>query len=170
MDVVILGRIGYSISRLPIEFLNQEKVDTRHVQIPPGYLPSPAIAEVSPPGGFPLLRAGDHEPASLRTLPACARAISESSARALASGSNVRGALVGRNVLYPGAEDPLAGADAAGGIIHEGWTVDEAIRSCEANRGRDMDRIARHFPIRGNEEKIDGNMPVDDGTSTVGLS
>ena len=64
---------------------------------------------------------------------------------ALAAGSNVRGALVGRNVLYPGAEDPLAMADAAGGIIHDGWTVDEAMHSCEANRGRDMDRIARHF-------------------------
>ena len=64
---------------------------------------------------------------------------------ALAAGSNVRGALVGRNVLYPGAEDPLAVADAAGGIIHDGWTVDEAMHSCEANRGRDMDRIARHF-------------------------
>ncbi|HYW48517.1 MAG TPA: deoxyribose-phosphate aldolase [Bryobacteraceae bacterium] len=65
---------------------------------------------------------------------------------ALAAGSNVRGALVGRNVLYPGAEDPLAVADAAGGIIHEGWTVEEAIHSYDANRGRDMDRIARHFP------------------------
>jgi Cgl0159-like len=64
---------------------------------------------------------------------------------ALAAGSNVRGALVGRNVLYPGTEDPLAAAEAAGGIIHEGWTVDEAIHSCEANRGRDVDRIARHF-------------------------
>jgi len=64
---------------------------------------------------------------------------------ALAAGSNVRGALVGRNVLYPGAEDPLAVAEAAGGIIHEGWTVDDAIQSYEANRGRDMDRIARHF-------------------------
>jgi len=64
---------------------------------------------------------------------------------ALAAGGNVRGALVGRNVLYPGAEDPLAVAEAAGGIIHDGWTVDEAIRSCEANRGRDMDSIARLF-------------------------
>jgi DhnA family fructose-bisphosphate aldolase class Ia len=65
---------------------------------------------------------------------------------ALKAGSNVRGALVGRNVLYPGREDPLAAADAAGGIIHYGWTVEEAIHSCEASRGRDTDRIARHFP------------------------
>ena len=63
----------------------------------------------------------------------------------LEAGSNVRGALVGRNVLYPGAEDPLAVAGAAGGIIHEGWTVDEAIGWCDSNRGLAMDRIARHF-------------------------
>ena len=41
---------------------------------------------------------------------------------AMAAGPNVRGALVGRNVLYPGDEDPLAMAEAAGGIVHEGWT------------------------------------------------
>ena len=64
---------------------------------------------------------------------------------ALAAGTNVRGALVGRNVLYPGAEDPLAVAEAAGGIIHEGWMVDQAIRSFEASRELDMDRIARYF-------------------------
>jgi DhnA family fructose-bisphosphate aldolase class Ia len=64
---------------------------------------------------------------------------------ALKAGSNVRGALVGRNVLYSGSEDPLAVAEAAGGMIHEGWRVDEAIASYEANRGRAMDRIARNF-------------------------
>jgi hypothetical protein len=37
---------------------------------------------------------------------------------ALAAGSNVRGALVGRNVLYPGDGDPLEVAEAAGAIIH----------------------------------------------------
>ncbi|MEX0929207.1 MAG: hypothetical protein WD266_03385 [Balneolales bacterium] len=42
------------------------------------------------------------------------------------AGSNVRGAMMGRNVLYPGDRDPLAVAEAAGGIIHEGWSVEEA--------------------------------------------
>lgn len=37
---------------------------------------------------------------------------------ALAAGPNVRGALVGRNVLYPGNADPLEAAEAAGEIIH----------------------------------------------------
>ena len=62
---------------------------------------------------------------------------------AMAAGPNVRGALVGRNVLYPGDEDPLAMALAAGGIVHEGWSVETALQSMAANRGRDMDRLAR---------------------------
>jgi DhnA family fructose-bisphosphate aldolase class Ia len=43
-------------------------------------------------------------------------------AAGLRAGPNVRGALVGRNVLYPGAEDPLAVASAIGEIIHRGAT------------------------------------------------
>lgn len=50
-------------------------------------------------------------------------------AAGLAAGANVRGALVGRNVLYPGDEDPLAIAEAVGGIIHEGLTVEQAVGS-----------------------------------------
>ncbi len=36
----------------------------------------------------------------------------------LAAGPNVRGALVGRNILYPGEADPLTAAEAVGAIIH----------------------------------------------------
>ncbi|HLM98885.1 MAG TPA: hypothetical protein VK335_06365 [Bryobacteraceae bacterium] len=64
---------------------------------------------------------------------------------ALAAGPNVRGALVGRNVLYPGDEDPLAMAAAAGGIIHGGIRVEEAMESLAANRGRDMDYLSRYL-------------------------
>ncbi len=46
---------------------------------------------------------------------------------ALSAGPNVRGALAGRNVLYAGFDDPLAVAEALGGIIHEGWSVEEAL-------------------------------------------
>ncbi len=60
---------------------------------------------------------------------------------AMAAGPNVRGALVGRNVLYPGAEDPLGMAEAAGGIVHEGWTVDEALEAMAAKRGCGLDRL-----------------------------
>jgi len=61
---------------------------------------------------------------------------------AMSAGPNVRGALVGRNVLYPGTEDPLAMAEAAGGIVHDGWSVDRALESMAAERGRAMDRLA----------------------------
>jgi len=47
----------------------------------------------------------------------------------MAAGANVRGALVGRNVLYPGDDDPLAVAEAVGGIVHQGWTVEQAMQS-----------------------------------------
>lgn len=61
---------------------------------------------------------------------------------ALSAGPNVRGALVGRNVLYPGDDDPLAMAEAAGGIVHDGWSVEHALQAMAAERGRAMDRLA----------------------------
>ena len=42
-------------------------------------------------------------------------------AAGMSAGANVRGALVGRNVLYPGDDDPLAVAEAVGEIVHKGW-------------------------------------------------
>ncbi|MEP7363904.1 MAG: hypothetical protein ABI972_11660 [Acidobacteriota bacterium] len=65
---------------------------------------------------------------------------------AMLAGPSVRGALVGRNVLYPGDEDPLAMAEATGGIVHERWPVEKALESMAEVRGRDMDRLSRHFP------------------------
>ncbi len=62
---------------------------------------------------------------------------------AMSAGPNVRGALVGRNVLYPGDEDPLAMAEAAGGIVHQGWSVEVALQSMAAIRNRDLDRLSR---------------------------
>ncbi len=66
-------------------------------------------------------------------------------AAALGAGPNVRGALVGRNVLYPGDDDPLAMAEAVGGIIHQGWPVSTALESLAENRGRDLDFFSRLF-------------------------
>jgi DhnA family fructose-bisphosphate aldolase class Ia len=60
---------------------------------------------------------------------------------AMSAGPNVRGALVGRNVLYPGDEDPLAMAEAAGGIVHEGWPLDKALESMPAMRGSGFNRL-----------------------------
>ena len=65
-------------------------------------------------------------------------------AAGLAAGSNVRGALVGRNVLYPGAEDPLVVAQAAGSIIHDNSTVEHAMDAQSAGRP-DMHEMAGYF-------------------------
>jgi DhnA family fructose-bisphosphate aldolase class Ia len=61
----------------------------------------------------------------------------------LKAGENVRGALVGRNILYPGDDDPLAAIEAVGGIIHKGWSFEEAVQAQASHRGRDMDWFAR---------------------------
>ena len=66
-------------------------------------------------------------------------------AAGLSAGSNVRGALVGRNVLYPGQEDPLVVAQAAGLIIHQDSTVEEALTAQESWRGRDINEMAGYF-------------------------
>lgn len=60
-------------------------------------------------------------------------------AAGLKAGPNVRGALVGRNILFPGDDDPLAVIEAVGGIIHQGWTVEQALDQQAAHRGRDLD-------------------------------
>lgn len=65
-------------------------------------------------------------------------------AAGLSAGSNVRGALVGRNVLYPGPEDPLVVAQAAGSIIHNNWTVERAMKA-ESAGGPDINEIAGYF-------------------------
>lgn len=62
---------------------------------------------------------------------------------ALKAGSNVRGALVGRNVLYPGNEDPRAIAEAAGSVVHAGRGADQALAAMAAVRGTEMDFLQK---------------------------
>lgn len=64
-------------------------------------------------------------------------------AAGLKAGPNVRGALVGRNILYPGDDDPLAVIESVGGIIHHGWTIEQALDRQSTHRGRDTDWLAR---------------------------
>jgi DhnA family fructose-bisphosphate aldolase class Ia len=61
----------------------------------------------------------------------------------LAAGPNVRGALVGRNILYPGDDDPLAVIESVAGIIHKGWTAKQALEAQAESRGREMDWLYR---------------------------
>jgi len=57
------------------------------------------------------------------------------------SGSNIRGCLVGRNILFPGYDDPLAVALAIGEIIHKKKSVLEALATLKSNRGVELDYL-----------------------------
>jgi DhnA family fructose-bisphosphate aldolase class Ia len=73
------------------------------------------------------------------------REVAAGPGRRLVVNGTVRGALAGRNVLYPGAEDPLAVAEAVGRIIHNDLTVEQAAEILPAFRGRDPDWLTRHL-------------------------
>jgi hypothetical protein len=64
-------------------------------------------------------------------------------AAGMAARANVRGALVGRNISFPGPEDPAAAAQAIYAIVHEGITPDEAIALTMDRRDVCMDALAR---------------------------
>jgi hypothetical protein len=66
-------------------------------------------------------------------------------AAGMAARSNVRGALVGRNVTFPGAEDPAAVAQAIYSIVHEGITPAEAIALTMSRRDLRMDGLTRYI-------------------------
>jgi len=57
--------------------------------------------------------------------------------------ANVRGVLVGRNVLFPGQDDPLAVALAINGIVHQGFSVEQAIEHLMSHRGLNMDFLTK---------------------------
>jgi hypothetical protein len=61
--------------------------------------------------------------------------------RGMAAGANVRGAMIGRNVLYPGADDPRAIAAAVSAIVHDGNGADEALGAMEAERGKELQLV-----------------------------
>jgi DhnA family fructose-bisphosphate aldolase class Ia len=66
------------------------------------------------------------------------RPVLEDLRRGMAAGANVRGAMIGRNVLYPGADDPRAVAAAVSTIVHEGGGIDEALAAMDAERDREL--------------------------------
>nr|MDO8099049.1 aldolase [Candidatus Njordarchaeota archaeon] len=59
------------------------------------------------------------------------------------AGKNVRGALVGRNVTYPGRDDPLAVASAVYRIVHKGYTAQEASDHINNTRGKNIDILSK---------------------------
>ena len=50
-------------------------------------------------------------------------------AAGMAAGGNVRGVLVGRNILFPGEQDPAAMAAAVASIVHDGVKAARAVES-----------------------------------------
>ena len=69
------------------------------------------------------------------------RPVLEDLRRGMTAGANVRGAMIGRNVLYPGADDPRAIAAAVSAIIHDGSGIDEALAAMEAERDKDLELV-----------------------------
>ncbi|MEX2681402.1 MAG: TIM barrel protein [Candidatus Sigynarchaeota archaeon] len=68
--------------------------------------------------------------------------IIEAMEKGMGAGENVRGAMVGRNMLYPGNDDPYATAAAVGSIVHGGLSAEEAIVGLASLRGKNMDFFA----------------------------
>ena len=62
----------------------------------------------------------------------------------LSAGPNVRGAMVGRNVLYPGMDDPLAVGQVISEIIHHGLSAEDALGKLPQYRDHDIDMLARY--------------------------
>lgn len=61
------------------------------------------------------------------------------------AGANVRGALVGRNILFPGKDDPLAVALAVNRVVHGGASTEEAVHVLRKSRGLHMDALTRYI-------------------------
>lgn len=61
--------------------------------------------------------------------------------KGLGAGRNVKGCLVGRQLLYPGFDDPRAVGLAVSKILHDNTTTEEAVRILAENRGKDMDYL-----------------------------
>jgi len=63
--------------------------------------------------------------------------------KGMKAGKTIRGALVGRNVHHPGKDDPRAVALAINSIVHQGFSVDQAVEHLMDSRGKDMDQLTR---------------------------
>lgn len=66
-------------------------------------------------------------------------------AAGIATRSNVRGAMVGRNVTFPGADDPAAVAQAIDDIVHKHISADEAIETTMAHRDHGLDGLTGYL-------------------------
>ncbi len=65
-------------------------------------------------------------------------------AAGMQAGGNVRGALVGRSILFPGKDDPLAAALAVNRVVHAGVSTEEAVDFLMKNRDVHLDALTRY--------------------------
>ena len=94
----------------------------------------PDFDEVVQASSLPLLMlGGDSAGNPMGTLEAFHAGIS--------LGGNVRGAMVGRNILFPGPDDPRAVAAAVDAVLHQNSSVDAAVELMGSHRDKDMDRL-----------------------------
>ncbi len=73
------------------------------------------------------------------------RSTFEDFAAGVAARSNVRGAMVGRNVTFPGDDDPAAVAQAVHDILHKGASAEDAISIAMSSRDKGMDYLTQYI-------------------------
>ncbi len=61
--------------------------------------------------------------------------------RGMGEGNNVRGAMVGRNVLFPGDDDPAAVAESVCELVHKNVSANDAVKTLAKLRGQNMDML-----------------------------
>ena len=64
-------------------------------------------------------------------------------AAGIRAGKTIRGALVGRNVTYPGPDDPLAVALSINEIVHKGIPAEQAVELLMKKRGENIDALTK---------------------------
>ncbi len=69
----------------------------------------------------------------------------ENLSKALESGPNVRGALIGRNVLFPGDDDPAAVSYGVFRTVHDGLSAAEALEDLIKHRNDNFDELKKVF-------------------------
>lgn len=73
------------------------------------------------------------------------RPIFETLAKGMLAGENMRGGLVGRNVTFPGRDDPAAVAQGAWGIVHSNMSPEQAIKTTNDFNNHKIDDIKKYL-------------------------
>jgi len=66
-------------------------------------------------------------------------------ASGMKAGNTIRGALVGRNVTFPGDDDPLAVARAIHAVVHEGLDAGQAVERLMEERDDNLDALTKYL-------------------------